>query len=320
MDTTTELKPGTKSKPGTKLKAGAVSAVALGVVVAIGGCRPVTGSQASAGASPAPSAAASATGAAASAAPGYRTGSGGASNVTRDCATGQVGVDIALEQAASGHRRMTLGFVNTGSSSCVLEGYPGAAVESKTGTVFLNATRGAGGYSPVVMAPGGRASAILQWEGFPADGSKPTVQNCPGMDDSRLLLVTPPDNTAAAAFPVPPDVCWGFSVGPVVSGAPSTTQGEKPSCPVAAQTLIDAITGDAVATRSFAEPVGLRQITCDQGFATALTTAPGTQSMAVLLGFQGDSGAWRVLAYGSSLNCSELVPLALVNQIPHCGS
>ena len=74
----------------------------------------------------------------------------------------------------------------------------------------------------MTLAPGQPASALLEWEHFPQDGSA-TVSpaDCPGYGAARLL-VTAPDQTTSIQLTPPgttSPVCWGFDVSPVVPGS-----------------------------------------------------------------------------------------------------
>jgi hypothetical protein len=149
----------------------------------------------------------------------------GSSSGSNACGGAQLTVKLTDEDAGLGHRSVVLLFTNDGSASCTLTGYPGAAVTDSGGKVVVNALRSLSGYeggatsvTTVTLAPGGEASAVLEWLAAPAGGQSPTAANCPGMDGGRLLI-TPPNTTAAASFSVPQDLCQGFAVHPVVSGA-----------------------------------------------------------------------------------------------------
>jgi hypothetical protein len=135
-------------------------------------------------------------------------------------------VTIGSSGAALGHAGLILVFTNTWPAPCSVQGYPGAGVTDRPGTVVLNATRQLGGYlggqyrvpAPVKLAPGTAASTVLEWIDFaPANGQAPVGANCPGMDGGRLL-VTPPNTRQSASFPAPSTVCSALEVHPLVPG------------------------------------------------------------------------------------------------------
>ena len=222
------------------MQACAVGALALGASVALGGCAGAGGT----GANTAQGAATSTTQGAASGAGGTGTGTGsanqtsftgaaggsstgaasGASSKGSACGNDQLSVKLTMPDASAGHNSLVLLFTNTGSSSCTISGYPGAAVTDKPGQVVLNATRtlsgyegGAAGVTTVTLSPGGHASGIIEWLNHPTNGQDPVGANCPGMDGGSLLI-TPPNTTKTSSFSAPSNLCADFAVHPVVAG------------------------------------------------------------------------------------------------------
>jgi hypothetical protein len=119
-------------------------------------------------------------------------------------------------------------FTNSGSSTCTLTGYPGATVTNNgqyNFAPYVNAQRtlrgylgGASAVTTVSLAPGGTASAVLEWLDAPTDGSEPNAANCPGMAGG-YLEITPPNTTVASKFDPPTDMCTDIQIHPVVSGS-----------------------------------------------------------------------------------------------------
>ena len=177
------------------------------------------------------SATTSAAGAGGGGATASATGDGGsAQNAdagSNGCATGHVSVKLGSSDASAGHRSIVLVFTNSGSSTCTLTGYPGATVTNNgqyNFAPYVNAERtlhgyegGAAAVTTVSLAPGGTASAVLEWLGAPTDGSEPNAANCPGMAGG-YLEITPPNTTAASRFDPPTDMCGNIQIHPVVSG------------------------------------------------------------------------------------------------------
>ena len=118
---------------------------------------------------------------------------------------------------------LPLVFTNTGSKTCTMQGYPGAAV-MKGSTTVLNATRSLNGYigderqlssAPVVtLAPGATASAILE---YVVDAGEACYKSGTG-----TLEVTPPNTTSTTSLisltAGTSGICADFEIHPVVSG------------------------------------------------------------------------------------------------------
>jgi len=140
------------------------------------------------------------------------------------CVNGEVQVTEQTGQGAAGHISLLLIFQNTGSTACSLHGYPGASLTSQSGADLLDASRTLSGYlggavglakaPTVVLAPGGRASAVLEWSDV-QNGSAPggcEVQN------AANLVVTPPNFTQSTTLAAAVQVCSGFDIHPVLKG------------------------------------------------------------------------------------------------------
>ena len=217
----------------------AVGALVVGAAVALGGCDGASGTQSTAtstqgaangaggttGAGTASQTSSTGAGGSSSGSTGSGTGSANdASSRAAACGNGQLSVQLTMPDSSAGHRSRVLLFTNISGSSCTISGYPGAAVTDKPGKVVLDAQRsltgyegGAAGVTTVTLSPGGHASDVIEWLGFPTDGQEPVGANCPGMDGGSLLI-TPPNTTKAASFNSPSDLCADFSVHPVVAG------------------------------------------------------------------------------------------------------
>jgi hypothetical protein len=224
----------------------AVGALAVATAVALGGCEGRNGTATSGAQSPATSTQGAPSGAAGTRGAGTArqtssagigisnsggTGSAnGASSGAAACGNDQLSVQQTMPDASAGHRSLVLLFTNTSGSSCTISGYPGAAVTDKQGRVVLNANRslagyegGAAGVTTVTLSPGGHASSVIEWLGFPTDGQAPVGANCPGMDGGSLLI-TPPNTRKTSSFSSPSDLCADFSVHPAVAGTSGRSQ------------------------------------------------------------------------------------------------
>jgi hypothetical protein len=155
------------------------------------------------------------------------TGTGGGTQAAvPECSAAGLVTKTGADEAAAGQSSLALIFTNSGVTPCFLQGYPGAELTTAGGGK-LDAQRTTGGGivpapSQVTLTPGQSASALLEWEHFPQDGSA-TVSpaDCPGYG-ATTLLVTAPDQTTSTRLTPPgttSPVCWGFDVSPVVPGS-----------------------------------------------------------------------------------------------------
>ena len=115
-----------------------------------------------------------------------------------------------------------------------MQGYPTVQI-LLPGTLLMEPQQSLQGYlggdqsgaqsPPIVpIQPGSTVSALLEWENFPQSGaSTPTAQNCTGYG-STTLMVNVPGGDNSQQLTVPPDVCWGFYVHPVVPVVANTWQ------------------------------------------------------------------------------------------------
>lgn len=143
------------------------------------------------------------------------------------CTSAQLTVGTKAAGAASGHSGVLITFQNTGSSACVVQGYPGVALAMPGGAAAVNAQRQMNGYlggdqkdsspQPVTVAPGQTVSALAEWVDFPTDGSATeTSANCVGYG-STGFEVTVPNTTVTDTLPAVGNVCGNFEVHPVIA-------------------------------------------------------------------------------------------------------
>ena len=118
-----------------------------------------------------------------------------------------------------GRRAVIVDFRNTSDATCVLYGYPGAAVLNPSGEQVLQAKRTVRGpllgYAPgrdtlvhVRLAPGDVAKAGIE-------GTTLLAQAGCDADPSPQIEVTPPNTKTAVPFDVSWPVCYSFTVHPV---------------------------------------------------------------------------------------------------------
>ncbi|TNH26830.1 DUF4232 domain-containing protein [Micromonospora orduensis] len=136
------------------------------------------------------------------------------------CTTANLTVTLGSPDAASGHRSVAVVFRNSGSTSCRLTGYPGVDALGGDGRTLAHAERTPRGYlggaargarpPTVTLRPGGVASALVEAQGFRADGGPCTAY--------VRLLVTPPDDVRSVRLGWDTDSCGELEVHPVVPG------------------------------------------------------------------------------------------------------
>ena len=146
-------------------------------------------------------------------------------NAEGECSAANLAISQQDGGAAAGHEGIRLLFKNTGSSTCFIQGYPGAALTLPGGGT-LNAQRTMNGYlggdevdqSPphVTVAPGATVSALLEWSDVTTGGD--TTMNssdCAGYGATGLV-VTAPDQTVSTNMAALTYVCNGFQIHPVI--------------------------------------------------------------------------------------------------------
>lgn len=100
-------------------------------------------------------------------------------------------VSAGQSQGAAGTIGVPLVFVNTGSTTCVLGGYPGVALLDASGAQAVQAQRTGSSGSAVTLAPRGSASALLTGSDVP----RGNATSCPSYP---AALVTPPGSTVSS--------------------------------------------------------------------------------------------------------------------------
>jgi hypothetical protein len=152
-------------------------------------------------------------------------GGAGHTNVT-DCAESQLKAELDPRPVKGSTTHTDLAvivdFTNTSNSTCVLEGYPGAALENDKNQQVKQATRTVRGnllglppsqnsLPRVTLAPGDVASAGIEGVNQQEAGAAQA-----GCDDSYYprILVTPPNTRTAVPFTYKWPVCFSFTVHP----------------------------------------------------------------------------------------------------------
>ncbi len=137
---------------------------------------------------------------------------------TPACASASLAVTRGLVDGALGHGGVTLFFRNSSRHTCSLRGYPGVDELSKNGDVIAHAKRtlhgylgGASAVHTVTLAPGGFASALVEWiNTTPIDG-----HNCA---QAAFLKATPANTSHAVRIPTQSTTNCYVQVHPTVGG------------------------------------------------------------------------------------------------------
>jgi hypothetical protein len=148
------------------------------------------------------------------------TASGGGTTTTRAgltvCPSSQLTVTPQTGQGAAGTIEMSMTMVNHGSSSCLLDGYPGLQLLDANGHPLpTNVVRGGGPTfaapaanqppAQVVLAPGATAAFSLSYEDVPVG----TETTCP---TSSSAEVTPPNDYTYVVVPLQIAPCGGGTI------------------------------------------------------------------------------------------------------------
>lgn len=144
----------------------------------------------------------------------------------RDCAESQLRASIdprpVKGSSTTGDYARIVDFTNTSSRSCLIHGYPGAAITYADGTQYAQATRTIRGkllglptsqdtLPTVTLRPGAVASAGIEGVNRKEQGAAQA-----GCDDSFYpgILVTPPNTSTPVPFDVRWPKCFSFTVHP----------------------------------------------------------------------------------------------------------
>ncbi|HET9691534.1 MAG TPA: DUF4232 domain-containing protein [Acidimicrobiales bacterium] len=127
-------------------------------------------------------------------------------------------IAVGQSEGAAGTIGVPLSFTNTGSTTCVLGGYPGVALLDASGAQAVQAARTGSPGSPVRLAPGAEASALLTGSDVPSG----SATSCPSYP---AALVTPPGSTSSEHVSLTADGGKGLpgcstpQIRPVVAGS-----------------------------------------------------------------------------------------------------
>jgi hypothetical protein len=113
------------------------------------------------------------------------------------CTTSMLSARVTAPSPGAGQRQSALVLTNRSRRPCRTQGYVGLQLAGATGHRVPTRVVRTGGPAPVVvLAPGERATASLQWSVMPG-GSEPVDGPCEATP--TRLLVIPPDGTRQLA-------------------------------------------------------------------------------------------------------------------------
>ena len=204
-----------KTKTGSLLAA-AAAAASIFALTACGSNG--AGGSPGAGSGSTPSSTVPATGQGSASGPSSASGQGAqaTANRTPECDAGELRISYTNNQqindgALAGMSKTdnVVMFVNVGSSTCVIQGYPGIAALNAHGTQIQQARRSGEAVHPVYLRPGAVASALVS-----AD-----TASCSAPKRVAGLLVTAPDQYTSIRLGSPGEMCLGsLTVHPAVPG------------------------------------------------------------------------------------------------------
>jgi hypothetical protein len=159
----------------------------------------------------APSASSDSSGSSGSSPAGPASAASGGSG-TRACQAAELAVSTGQGGAAAGSVYLPVVFLNRGTTTCTLHGYPGVAGLDAAGHQLTQAVREPMTAGTITLTPGQSASALVHAGDIPIG----TATSCPA--DYAGLLVTPPNTTTSIHLTAKLPSCDGLSVRPVVAG------------------------------------------------------------------------------------------------------
>ena len=139
---------------------------------------------------------------------------------TPNCTTAELQVTAGMGSGAAGTIGQVILFENSGTTTCLLHGFPGVAGLDNAGNQIVQASRelnnapftGSESSLPTVqLAPGDTASALVLSSDVPIGSATSCVTYA-------ALLVTPPNATQSVHLSVQMPGCAGLRVGPVSTG------------------------------------------------------------------------------------------------------
>ncbi|AOW93120.1 hypothetical protein BFN03_11925 [Rhodococcus sp. WMMA185] len=135
---------------------------------------------------------------------------GGATPRSDRCLVDELRVTVGHVEGAAGSQEISLDFTNTGSRTCILQGYPGVSYVAAPGGAQVGsaATRDDGSGSPVTVTPGASVTAAVR---------ATVVQNYPaetcGPAPVAGFRVYPPGDTGSVFVPYPSTGCSQTGIG-----------------------------------------------------------------------------------------------------------
>jgi hypothetical protein len=127
--------------------------------------------------------------------------------------------------------------------------------------------------------------------------------------------------TSPAPSPTTP-ASTGASTPTTASTTPATSTSApvvaKAGCPVDAATLEKAFKANAQLADAIVLGNGLRDVTCYQDFAVARATPTNVDAATVLFSYDKTKSVWTAVTGGTSIQCGNVVPDAVIPHLPGC--
>jgi hypothetical protein len=136
------------------------------------------------------------------------------------CPAGQLALTVGARTSAMGQSSALLVLTNTGTTACILRGYPGVSLVDAAGASLGEAARddgpGAAQVVTVAVEPGAHASARLMTT------TEENYADCGPVRTSSAIFVIPPDEYTSLSAPFEHNRCASlaapFRIGPVQPG------------------------------------------------------------------------------------------------------
>ncbi|MHB8681105.1 MAG: DUF4232 domain-containing protein [Acidimicrobiales bacterium] len=150
---------------------------------------------------------------------------------TTHCLAADLAVSVAGSEGAAGTNEITFALRNSSSSTCAMEGFPGAQLYDASGAALPTTVVRGGSYNftnfapaNVVLAPGAIADFNMGYSDVPTGNSG----QCP---TAASLWITPPDDVDHAVVTEQIQACSGgkLSVSPVFAQNSSESQTTAPA-------------------------------------------------------------------------------------------
>ncbi|MET7423261.1 hypothetical protein [Dactylosporangium sp. NPDC005555] len=123
---------------------------------------------------------------------------------------------------------------------------------------------------------------------------------------------------ATGASTTAPAAATSSAAAPTSAAASSAGGATGGGCPVDAATLQKAFQANAEVAGAIILGKGFKDISCYQGYATALTQPEAMDTAVVVFKYDGTKKAWAALIGGTDNVCQNNVPASIRPKLKHC--